>query len=558
LFRALTFDPIVLTANSRRSPIRILNNDILLNIFYLYRLHIRDEEHGEKIRFRWDRQRWWYKLAQVSRKWRQVILASPNQLDIHLLCTYGVPIAEMLAHSPPFPITIWYTDDDREMTAKDEEGALLALSHRDRVHRIALWMPAPNLCKFITAMDEEYPIVECICIGSRPRDSPSPTFPKTFQAPNLRHVWTTWRPIGSPLLTATMGLTNLELMDIPPSPWFPPTYILRQLSLMPQLETLRIHFCAPHPNRDVEPSTMTHVTLPNLHMFSFRGVSAYLEGFARIRAPTLNIVDVQFFNQLTFDVPRLLQFIQSSESLGFNAVKLAFDRNFVDLMAAGDQSWRRCPLRLQILCKDFDWQVASAVQILDTLSPVLSGMEELTLGHVAQNRLSKLHDEVDRTQWRKLFRPFNNVKTLCVPDSLSSRLSRSLHSEDGEIPLELLPNLLVLQHLDGSSFGNVFTSFINERVAVGHPVCLVTPLSDQRQLQRLQQRLQELQEGEQWRREDEVEEWLREEELGEWLFLHDGKHWGQEERQYQRVRHQQQVLRQQKVLQEMRLLKEHL
>jgi hypothetical protein len=99
LFRALTFDPIVLTGNPRRSPIRILNDDILLNIFYSYRLHIKDEEDGENIRFSWDRQRWWYRLAQVSRKWRYLIIASPIQLDIHLLSTYGVPIADMLARA---------------------------------------------------------------------------------------------------------------------------------------------------------------------------------------------------------------------------------------------------------------------------------------------------------------------------------------------------------------------------------------------------------------------------------------------------------------------------
>ena len=69
---------------------------------YLYRLGIRDEDDSENIRFRWDRQRWRYKLAQVSRKWRNVILASPIRLDIHLLCTYGVPVTDMLAHSPPF------------------------------------------------------------------------------------------------------------------------------------------------------------------------------------------------------------------------------------------------------------------------------------------------------------------------------------------------------------------------------------------------------------------------------------------------------------------------
>jgi hypothetical protein len=420
-----------------------------------------------------------------------------------------VSIADMLAHSPPLPLTIWYTNGNRTMSAKDDEGALLALSHSDRVHRIALWMPAPNLGKFIAAMDEEFPILERICIGSPPKDSVSLAFPGTFQAPNLRHVWTTCRPIGSPLLTTTVGLVNLELMDIPPSPWFPPSYILARLSLMPQLATLRIHFHSPHPNRNVGDPSAMHVTLPNLQVFSYRGVSAYLEGLAQIRAPTLNILDIKFFNQLTYIIPHLLQFMQASESL-FSAVKITFDRNFVDLMAALDQSWQQCPLRLQIVCKDFDWQVASAVQILNTLLPVLSGAEELTLSHVAHNRLSNLHDGVERTQWRKLFRPFSNVKTLSVPESLSVRLSRSLHSEDGEMPLELLPNLLIIQHVDGSSFGNVFTSFINEREAAGHPVHLVTPLSQQRMQRRQQQQQlqQELLQQHERRREEETEKGL--------------------------------------------------
>jgi hypothetical protein len=75
-----------------------------------------------------------------------VILESPSGLDLHLVCTFGVPVADMLAHSPPLPLTLWYSKLDREMTTEDEEGALLALSHRDRVHRVSLfWTPAPQL-----------------------------------------------------------------------------------------------------------------------------------------------------------------------------------------------------------------------------------------------------------------------------------------------------------------------------------------------------------------------------------------------------------------------------
>jgi hypothetical protein len=245
---------------------------------------------------RWDRQRWWYGLAHVSRGWRSLILASPVQPNIHLLCTYGVPVADMLAHSPPLPLIIFY-EDNRGMTTEDEEGALLALSHRDRIRRISFWVPASNLGKFITAMDEEFPILERMCLGSQSKDSTRMAFPGTFQAPNLRHVWTA--SIGSPLLTSTASLANLELIDIPASAYFPPSYLLTRILLMPQLETLVVHFNFPLPNRDVEvqlSNTLT-TTQPflHLHLVSFRGVSAYLENLlAGISAPVLSMLDVRF------------------------------------------------------------------------------------------------------------------------------------------------------------------------------------------------------------------------------------------------------------------------
>jgi hypothetical protein len=54
---------------------------------------------------------------------------------------------------------------------------------------------------------------------------------------------------------------------------------------------------------------------------------------------------------------------------------------------------------------------------------------------------SEEHNEVDRTEWRKLLRPFSNVKTLRIEKGLVKDLSRCLELEDGEFPLELLPEL---------------------------------------------------------------------------------------------------------------------
>ncbi|KAI0255458.1 hypothetical protein BJV78DRAFT_674476 [Lactifluus subvellereus] len=173
------------TAKIPHLPIHTLNNDVLLNIFYLYRLGVPDEYNEDgNINANWGDQRWWYKLAQVCQRWRYLILASPSRLDLHLLCTYGVPIANMLAHSPLLPLTIYYWG---VMTEEDEEGILLALRHSDRVHYISLYLPTPKLRKIITTMDEQFPILERLYISSTEHDR-SLVLPRTFQAPHLRHL----------------------------------------------------------------------------------------------------------------------------------------------------------------------------------------------------------------------------------------------------------------------------------------------------------------------------------------------------------------------------------
>jgi hypothetical protein len=466
------------TRNRPHSPIYTLNDDVLLNLFYLYQLNSADDfedEDGDWI-VEWNHQRWWYKLAQVCRRWRYLILASPSYLDLRLLCTYGVPVADMLAHSPPLPLSILYNNEDREMSTEDEEGALLALNHRDRVRRICLELPASTLRKLILVMDELFPNLERMYVWCRPDEPTIPVFPGTFQAPNLRHLLlvTASLPIGLPLLTTTAGLVTLKLGEIPASAHLTPNYFLTRLSIMLQLEELMIRFQSALPNRDLQRQllqtpNMSQVTLPNLRRFQFLGTSAYLEGLvAQIITPVLSVLRVELFNQLTFTVPRLLQLMSTSENLSLMAIWLYFRRDGFLLGIKPEES----TFFLLVLCRHLDWQVSSAVQIVSGLQPVLSAVEQLTLIHGVHDLSSEWHDEVDHAQWRELIRPFSNVQTLHVEDELVSNISRSLQSDDDELSLELLPNLKELGYSGGSNARDAFTPFINERQAAGHPVSL--------------------------------------------------------------------------------------
>ena len=467
------------------SSIHILDDDSLLHVFYLYRPFLLGEDEGEADRLYggtkdWVRGRWWYGLAHVCQRWRNVILGSASYLGVSLICTYGTPVADMLAHSPPLPLVIDYFYEDHDIT-KDEEGAVLALKQRDRVRRVRLMMPVPDLLKLISAMDEEYPILEYLIIEPPTKDrSTILMLPETLQAPNLRHLTLIGfaLPIGSRLLTTAVGLVTLCLIMNDPSTYFHPNALLHWLSLMPQLKTFVIIFLFAVPNHAIERQLthtpiLTPVALSNLRLFRFVGVSAYLEALVRrVTTPRLETLEIFFFNQLTFSVPRLQQFSNTAEnlSLRFDSAELRFYEKQVYVVVYPPGEAEMYTLFIDVSCCHLDWQVSSMAQISSSLSQLFSAVEHLALEHSVHHLSSEEHNEVDRAEWCKLLRSFRNVKTLRIDNGLVEQLSRCLQLDDGELPLELLPEL---QELTYSGSGDAFTSFVHARQNADRAVTLV-------------------------------------------------------------------------------------
>ena len=469
--------------------IHILDDDSLLKIFYLYRPPIFDEDEDDRIRAEggkgWERERWWYKLAQVCQRWRNLILGSPFYLGLSLVCTNGTPVADMLSHSPPLPLIIDYFGDHWDISTEDEEGIILALEQHHRVRRGRFVMPIQKLQKLIMAINEEYPVLEYLIMVPRVTRNTSSALmlPETFQAPHLRHLSLMGfvLPIGSRLLTTSVGLVMLCLHMEHPSAYFQPNILLQWISLMPQLEMLLIALSPPVPNHDVKRQLMhtritTHVTLPNLRQFEFQGVSAYLEAvIRRITTPRLEQLRIQFFNQLTFSVPCLLQFMNTTENIRFGSAIFGFLKEKVFVWMFSDGTEMYYYHHINVLCRHLDWQVSSVSQIINSLSQIFSTVEDLNLRHEVNSPSSEEHNEVDRSEWRRLLRPFSNVKTLQVDDGLVKELSRSLRLDDGEHPLELLPELQELTCPGSEDAGDVFMAFIDARQNAGRPVTLVYP-----------------------------------------------------------------------------------
>ena len=70
---------------------------------------------------------------------------------------------------------------------------------------------------------------------------------------------------------------------------------------------------------------------------------------------------------------------------------------------------------------------------------------------------------------------FRKVKTLWIDDGLVEQLSRCLQLDDGELPLELLPELQELTYSGSGKSGDALSSFIDSRQNAGRPLTLVHP-----------------------------------------------------------------------------------
>jgi hypothetical protein len=452
-----------------------LNDDVLFSIFGSYRLD--DDEN-------WNLQLRWCKLVHVCRRWRHLVYESPAHLNLHLLCTNGTPVADMLKHSPPLPLILNYQSPCATMTFEDEQGILLALQHRKRVRRVVLHAPSQGLDKFLTALNEDFPTLERLSVSSTSDDDVPLVMPRKFKALRLSHLTL----LGVTLSTAprslasTISLVTLVLTYPRASSYFSPEDLATQLQFVPLLEELSISLSVPirRPRIQMHPRRipMTSVTLPALKRFVFRGLSAYLEGLLdRISAPCLAEFDVTLFNQLLFALPALSRFINATAAFRLPVANVNFNPNSISISvsnheeAQGDRS-----LYLQVSCKPFDWQVNSATQICRELREILPTVEELSLNFHKHGMPHEWRNGVVGGTWYEFLMPFEGVKKLRVGQSLALDLSRALQL-DVELGTGLFLPALQELVLEEACEDNAFSKFIDARQDVGRPVRLVAPPS---------------------------------------------------------------------------------
>ncbi len=227
------------------TTIHALDDDILFSIFNYYRL---DDENDWNVRLGW------CKISHVCRRWRHLVHSLPFQLGMHILCTNGTPTLDTLDHLPSLPLFIDYLDTAAAISRQDELAIRYALLLWDRVRRIDLHLPPSILDKFLMLIGEPYSMLEHLSLSSATKEDTSLVLPKTFLAPNLRHL--TLVGIDLPqrlrLLSSTVSLVTLVLTNIRASGYFPPRPLVAHLWSLPQLEELSIGFSIPIPRPSAE------------------------------------------------------------------------------------------------------------------------------------------------------------------------------------------------------------------------------------------------------------------------------------------------------------------
>ena len=446
------YDPTLTYFRAGPCSHEILSDDILLNIFF----HVLDCSSQS-----------WPTLIHVSRRWRQIILASPVGLDLRLYCTYGTPVLETLDCWPPFPLVVNYggTPTLESPAPEDDDNIMAALKQSDRVRSISLTVTSSLLDKLPT-IAEPFSELEQLTLLSR--DNTQRSMPSTFRwGPHLRrlNVARIAFPSLPALLLPSQQIVDLQVHEIPITGFFPPEAFADALLGMNQLRNISLHFISLPPRRGYQvllpPPPGERVILPALTSFKYRGTSKYLDSFvARIDAPSLVDVDITLFSQPTMDALQLGRFIGRIEVLQPNSrANIQISKHSISICFT--QPVFPARIELRVSCEHLDWQLSAMAQICSKFSPFLSLVEDLD---IETTNPPTVQGDMDSRQWSELIRPFRHAKDFRVTGELATTILQALGQERTIAMLTSLRDLCVPELR--SAYGHLWeaaSSFISSR-----------------------------------------------------------------------------------------------
>src|SRR6266850_766794 len=410
--------------------IEMLPDNVLLEIFDFCRA-----DPAFHINIGWIYTWRWQALIQVCRRWRCVIYGSPRRLRLRVVCTDTTPTRTSLNIWPPFPISITCRC---RVDEKSVENVIAAVEHgRDRIYHIFIEdINRAALEILAAAMQQPLPTLKYFCHTSDESES-VPALPETFlggSAPLLDYFDFFGIPFPTfpKFILSSTHMRTLFILHIPHSGYISPNAMVACLAALPNLEALLIGFRSPLSRPpQITPPPRTRIVLPALTRLYYRGVSEYFEDFVdQIDTPLLNELNITFFMDLIFEIPRIRHFIGRAERLKpFDRARMEFhDREI--WISNTDGFPRR--FRLQIQCERPAWQLSSMVQIFGQQLPLLSHVEQLEIFQYFQENMEWTDNpDLDSSLWLEFFHLFIAAQSLRLSEKLVPPVAAALQELTG-------------------------------------------------------------------------------------------------------------------------------
>ena len=457
----------------------MLLDDVLLDIFDFYRSNHNYTHHPV-----WK----WHILVHVCQRWRQVVFASPQRLKLQIPCTYGTPFRKTLGIWPAFPIVLDFRHF-KTMTPYDEDNAIIALEHSDRVCSVWLNASGEQLRTMATLMQKPFPVLTLLEIVWNTYGS-APVLPADIlggSASRLQEITLIGVPfpaLGTFLLSAG-DLVKLYIFDPPPIGYISPETMVACLAALPRLEIFVIKFRnnTPRPDR-IRPPPAMQTVLPALTSFGSRAAIEYLEDLlAQIDSPQLNRIDIEYLSRpglVDFQVPQLSKFID--RSLGHRStllrcadVSVSLRRvNFVLCCHAnypGGCGPHHSPVQTSISCAVFDLHTPRTTYLFSQFSTILSNVVHLKL---EADRFGE--DGPDPVEWPHILSRFPTAQTLRVSRTYARLIALVLDDITAEMAVQVLPTLDLI-YLETRRLPPAFLPSVEKFVAVrrlsGRPITVV-------------------------------------------------------------------------------------
>ena len=374
----------------------------------------------------------------------------------------------------PYRITCRYMVDEESV-----ENVIAAVEHgHDRISHFSIHdINGSALEKLAPAMHQPLPTLKQFRLVSF--DQSVPVLPETFlggSAPLLEAFSLDGLafPTFPRFISSSIHIRFLRITDIPHSGYISPYTMVAYFAALPNLEDLLIGFRSPLSRpAQITPPPRTRIALPALTRLFFWGVSEYFEDFvARIDTPILKELEITFFMDLIFDIPRLRHFIDRTERLEplDQAVMEFHDRE----IWISDSRGFPHRFMLEIRCERPDWQLSSMVQIFGQQLPLLSHVEQLEISQYRDIEWMN-NPDMDSSLWLELFHLFVALQRLYVSAKLVAPVAAALQELTEGGTMEVLPALhsLFLEGLEPSGpVPEGIQSFVAARQLSDHHVAV--------------------------------------------------------------------------------------